>query len=96
MIKEGDKIFVEKVAAEGKLVLNGQQVREKTQVHHNDRLLFGTTQMFVVCIPKERDGSKQKYEEITFDAFQMEIAQASGAVSQKSAEEKSPGMFDSS
>ena len=93
MCKEGDKIFLEKASGEAKVVLNGQPVLEKTQVHHNDRLMFGTTQMFVFCDPKERDGSKQKYEEVTFESFQQEVARGSGAISQKSSEEKDPGKY---
>ncbi len=40
--------------------------------------MFGTTQLFVLCNPKERDSSKQKWPEVTYETAQEEIARCSG------------------
>ena len=40
--------------------------------------MFGTTQYFVFCNPKERDASKTPFPEVTFEMAQEEIAKRSG------------------
>ena len=40
--------------------------------------MFGTTQMFVFIDPKEAENSKKKYETVTYEMFQEEIAANSG------------------
>ena len=42
------------------------------------RLLFGTTQLYMFCHPKERDSSHTQYHPYTFDMAQEEIAANSG------------------
>ena len=44
------------------------------------RLMFGTTQLYVFCNPKERDASKEKFEDPTYDLAQQEIAAHSGNI----------------
>ena len=40
--------------------------------------MFGTTQYFVFCNPKERDAAKTPFPEVTFEMAQEEIAKRSG------------------
>lgn len=54
------------------------------------RIVFGTTQYFVFCNPKERDASKTPYPEVTFEMAQQEIAKRSGF--DTSLENKSRGI----
>lgn len=55
------------------------------------RLIFGTTQYFVFVNPKERDASKEKFPEVTFEMAQEEVAKKSGF--DMSGENKSRGMY---
>ncbi|CAL1536203.1 unnamed protein product [Lymnaea stagnalis] len=75
---EGDKFTLEAGEPNVRLMHNGKAVVEKVELHHNDRILFGTTQYFVFVHPKERDASKKVYPEITFEMAQEEIAKNSG------------------
>ncbi|XP_013392684.1 kinesin-like protein KIF28P [Lingula anatina] len=75
---EGGKIFLEKMAANARLLMNGDPVNQKTEVKHNARLMFGTTQLYLFVNPKERDAAKTPYPEITFEMAQDEIAACSG------------------
>ncbi|KAL3836511.1 hypothetical protein ACJMK2_021937 [Sinanodonta woodiana] len=61
-----------------RIIRNGKPITAETPLHHNDRLIFGTTQYFVFVNPKERDGSKEKFPEVTFESAQEELAKKSG------------------
>ncbi|XP_059144638.1 kinesin-like protein KIF28P isoform X3 [Physella acuta] len=75
---EGDKFTLEPGEPNVRLMHNGKAVVDKVELHHNDRVLFGTTQYFVFVHPKERDASKKTYPEVTFEMAQSEIAKNSG------------------
>lgn len=75
---EGGKIYLEKTSANGRMLLNGEPITQRTQLQHNDRLMFGTTQLYVFCHPKERDSSKTKYPTISYESAQQEIAERAG------------------
>ncbi|KAI8767400.1 kinesin protein KIF28P [Biomphalaria glabrata] len=75
---EGDKFTLEPGEPNVRLMHNGKAVVDKVELHHNDRVLFGTTQYFVFVHPKERDASKKTYPEVTFEMAQEEIAKHSG------------------
>ncbi|PVD36027.1 hypothetical protein C0Q70_02997 [Pomacea canaliculata] len=76
--KEGSGFTLEPLEQNTRLTLNGKAVVAKTPLKHNDRIVFGTTQYFVFCNPKERDASKTPYPEVTFEMAQQEIAKRSG------------------
>ncbi|XP_076437363.1 kinesin-like protein KIF28 [Babylonia areolata] len=76
--EEGGKYSLEPLEKNMRLMLNGKAVVEKTAIKHNDRIVFGTTQYFVFCNPKERDASKTPFPEVTFELAQEEIAKRSG------------------
>ncbi|ELU02132.1 hypothetical protein CAPTEDRAFT_196619 [Capitella teleta] len=75
---EDDKYYVEKADSNARVTIDGEPVVQKTLLEHNDRVMFGTTQMFGLSIPKERDASKEKFPTLTFDMFQEEMAAKSG------------------
>lgn len=66
------------VADNARILLNGKQVTQTVDLHHNDRLLFGTTQYFVYVNPNERDRSGQSYPAVSFEMAQEEIGKQSG------------------
>ncbi|XP_064648285.1 kinesin-like protein KIF28P isoform X2 [Lineus longissimus] len=63
------------------LMINGQAVKGETLLHHNDRVLFGSSQFYIFHHPKELAKlakKKGKIEAMTFEDAQQEIAQNSG------------------
>ncbi|XP_052091437.1 kinesin-like protein KIF28 [Mytilus californianus] len=72
------KFSIEPMEANVRLLVNGKAIGTKTQLSHNDRIIFGTTKYFVYVNPKERDSSKEQHKEITFEMAQEEIAKKSG------------------
>jgi hypothetical protein len=58
--------------------LNGDPVTHKVNLSHNDRLLFGTTQLFVFIHPDQQLKSKMTYADVTFELAQEEIATKAG------------------
>ncbi|KAK2143188.1 hypothetical protein LSH36_870g00010 [Paralvinella palmiformis] len=78
IMQENGKYFVEKLTDRAKILVNGEPVTEKTELGHNDRLMFGTTQLYVFCNPKQRDSSKEKFPDVTFESAQEEITSHSG------------------
>jgi hypothetical protein len=78
LTNESGVLSVEPASPTAKVTHNGVAIMEKTQLKHNDRLVFGTSQMYVVVNPKERDSSKKTYIEITYEMASEEIASNSG------------------
>jgi len=73
---EGDGYYIWTTA---RTLVNGDPVSaEKLQLHHNDRLMFGTTQLYVFVNPKERDAAGKAYPTATYEMAQEEIAAKSG------------------
>ncbi|XP_033759938.1 kinesin-like protein KIF28P isoform X2 [Pecten maximus] len=75
-----------------KILVNGQRIIKDTQLHHNDRLLFGANNMYVFHHPQDEAKSMKegkKTETPTFDSAQEEIAQKAGLMNTegKSAED---------
>lgn len=75
---DGGKFTIEPCEVTNRLLQNGKAVVAKQPLNHNDRLIFGTTKYFVFVNPKERDASKQKFPEVTFEMAQEEVAKKSG------------------
>nr|XP_022323498.1 kinesin-like protein KIF28P isoform X1 [Crassostrea virginica] len=75
---DGGKFTIEACDVTNRLLQNGKAVVSKQPLKHNDRLIFGTTQYFVFVNPKERDASKEKFPEVTFEMAQEEVAKKSG------------------
>ncbi|XP_064643927.1 kinesin-like protein KIF28 isoform X2 [Lineus longissimus] len=78
LVNEKGVLFVEPSSSSAKVTHNGVPITEKTTLKHNDRLVFGTSQMYVIINPKERDSSKKTYPDITYEMASEEIAANSG------------------
>ena len=61
-----------------KLLKNGVQVTSSVELNHLDRLLFGTSQYFLISIPSKAKPDDPYY---TFEMMQDEIGKASGLIS---------------
>ncbi|GAB1603468.1 hypothetical protein Ahia01_000628100 [Argonauta hians] len=66
---------------DARLLINGVQVSNKKVLHHNDRIVFGTTQYYVMTNPSDK--RKKNSRTITFDMAQKEITVNSGIDSSK-------------
>ncbi|EDO42435.1 predicted protein, partial [Nematostella vectensis] len=64
-----------------KLMVNGKPITMETELHHNDRVMFGSSNLFVVHHPVELGKACKSgvtLQKITYDMAQEEIAQNSG------------------
>merc|ERR1712226_793895 len=64
-----------------KVVLNGNAITSKKELHHNDRLLFGSSNLFVFHHPQDyakQQKSKKVVDTPNFESAQEEIAKNSG------------------
>ncbi|XP_070565342.1 kinesin-like protein KIF28P isoform X2 [Ptychodera flava] len=64
-----------------KILINGKEVTEEVELHHNDRVMLGSNHLFVFHHPqdlaKNIKAGKQE-EKVTYDQAQAEIAENSG------------------
>lgn len=75
MYKDG--VFTLETFPNARTLRNGKAVTTDSKVlKHHDRLLFGTTQFYVFCNPK--DTKDCKVQDPTFEMAQAEIAEKSG------------------
>lgn len=75
-----DEITVQS-CGNSKVLVNGEPVTENTILHHNDRLMFGSSHLYVFHHPKEVDEAKKsgtELEDVNYEMAQEEIAQNSG------------------
>lgn len=66
---------------DAKLMVNGKPAQDETEIHHNDRLMFGSSSLYVLHHPTEFEKKKKNgvhLEEITYDLALEEIAANSG------------------
>ncbi|XP_078377646.1 kinesin-like protein KIF28 [Oculina patagonica] len=66
---------------DAKLMVNGKPTHDEIELHHNDRVMFGSASLFVLHHPVEYENKKNegvKLEEVTYDLAQEEIAASSG------------------
>ena len=74
---EKDGVFTLETFPNARTLRNGKSVTAETKIlKHFDRLLFGTTQFYVFCNPKEAEKSTAAPPD--FESAQAEIAQKSG------------------
>ncbi|KAF8782896.1 Kinesin-like protein KIF28P like protein [Argiope bruennichi] len=76
-VQEADQIIIEKGCPEARILLNGEPVTSQSVLKHNDRIMFGTTQLYVYQDP-ENFVRGRKYPEITYEMAQEEIAAKAG------------------
>lgn len=70
--KVNGKFTIEKASPESKILVNGQVTNEAEELESYDRIMFGTTQLFVFANPSD------KKIDVTFEMAQQEIARNSG------------------
>ncbi|KAH3701132.1 hypothetical protein DPMN_076116 [Dreissena polymorpha] len=76
-IMHKDGVFTLETFPNARTLRNGKPVTAETKVlKNNDRLLFGTSQFYVFCNPK--DTTPSKVTDPTFEMAQAEIAEKSG------------------
>ncbi|CAL4119353.1 unnamed protein product, partial [Meganyctiphanes norvegica] len=77
VLKTG-KVNLKPYNTDCRILVNGSAIQGETTLCHNDRLVFGSTQIWVFQNPKEKEASKTVFPEITFDYAQEEIASKNG------------------
>ena len=66
---------------ECRILVNGAAINGETDLDHNDRIVFGSTHIWVFQNPKEKGIAKKQYPPITFEYAQEEIAAKGNLVS---------------
>merc|ERR1719481_2087167 len=78
MDKKKHHVWIKPGERDCRVLVNGDTISEEVEIHHNDRLVFGSTQVWVFQNPKEHGIDKKKYPPITFEYSQEEIAAKAG------------------
>jgi len=77
--KDADGTFhIEPASAAAETKLNGQPLKEKKPLLHNDRVLFGSNNLFVFLNPVNTAMAEGSPEEVSWDFAQDELTRASG------------------
>ncbi|XP_076366810.1 kinesin-like protein KIF28 isoform X1 [Tachypleus tridentatus] len=71
-------ISIERCNSDSRILLNGDLVTSEVVLSHCDRIMFGTTQLYVYNNPEEAKKSKETYPEVTYEMAQEEIVNKSG------------------
>ena len=71
-----------------RILVNGDAITGETELKHNDRLVFGSTQLWVFQNPKEKGIDSKKYPPITYEYAQEEIAAKAGIKVDTAGEQK--------
>ncbi|XP_067143109.1 kinesin-like protein KIF28 [Centruroides vittatus] len=71
-------VTMEKCNSDARILLNGEPVSARVLLSHNDRVMFGTTQLYVFKNPQQMREQKQTYPEITYEMAREEIAAKAG------------------
>uniref|UniRef100_A0A914W862 Kinesin-like protein 6 n=1 Tax=Plectus sambesii TaxID=2011161 RepID=A0A914W862_9BILA len=72
-------VTLEKATEQARVLVNGKPITGQMQLRHNDRILFGTSQLYVYANPLEqKKNPTAKYPTVTYEMAQGEIAEASG------------------
>lgn len=77
---EDSKKITIKTIGEAKVLVNGEPVDddEEEELHHLDRIMFGTSHLYVFHHPGEMQSSSLKQADITYEMAQEEIAKNAG------------------
>lgn len=87
---EDSKKITVKPIGDARVLVNGEAVDdgEEEELHHLDRVMFGTSHLYVFHHPAEADSSSLKQEDITYEMAQEEIAKNAGLDVDDQAESK--------
>ncbi|KAH6931565.1 hypothetical protein HPB50_025262 [Hyalomma asiaticum] len=73
------EVTLDKGCPEAKVLVNGSPVTSPVTLRHNDRIVFGQTQLFLFVNPRQHDRHDlSKYPEVTYEMAQEEIALRAG------------------
>ncbi|XP_077485277.1 kinesin-like protein KIF28 [Amblyomma americanum] len=73
------EVTIQKGCPEAKILVNGSPVTSPVTLKHNDRIVFGQTQLFLFVNPRQHDRHDlSKYPEVTYEMAQEEIALRAG------------------
>ncbi|CAN7981237.1 unnamed protein product, partial [Ixodes pacificus] len=80
ILKRNDtEVTLDRASTEARILVNGDPVTSSVTLHHNDRIVFGQTQLYVFVNPRQADRhDTTKYPEITYESAQEEIASKAG------------------
>ena len=67
-------IKIRPTTKECRILVNGAAISGETDLDHNDRIVFGSTHIWVFQNPTEKGINKKQYPPITFEYAQEEIA----------------------
>ncbi|XP_076324558.1 kinesin-like protein KIF28 isoform X2 [Tachypleus tridentatus] len=71
-------VCMEQCANDCRILLNGDPVTSKVVLTHCDRIMFGTTQLYVYNNPEQAMNTEKQYPEVTYEMAQEEIANKAG------------------
>lgn len=72
------KVKIRPCEKDCRILVNGTAITGETDLDHNDRLVFGSTHIWVFQNPKEKGIEKKVYPAITYEYAQEEIAAKAG------------------
>ncbi|CAN8014787.1 unnamed protein product, partial [Ixodes persulcatus] len=80
ILKRNDtEVSLDRASTEARILVNGDPVTSSVTLHHNDRIVFGQTQLYVFVNPRQADRHDMtKYPEVTYESAQEEIASKAG------------------
>ena len=73
-----DKAFITPVEKDCRILVNGGPITAETPLEHNDRIVVGSTHIWIFQNPLEKGIDKKQYPPITYDYAQEEIAAKAG------------------
>ena len=76
--KKTHQVWIRQGERDCRILVNGDAITGEVELQHNDRLVFGSTQLWVFQNPKEKGIDKKKYPPITYEYAQEEIAAKAG------------------
>ena len=77
--QKSGKVSLKPFKKEGcRVLVNGSQINGTTDLDHNDRLVFGSTQLWVFQNPRDPEFQKKSRLVVTYEYAQEELAAKSG------------------
>nr|XP_040578221.1 kinesin-like protein KIF28P isoform X1 [Lepeophtheirus salmonis]XP_040578231.1 kinesin-like protein KIF28P isoform X1 [Lepeophtheirus salmonis]XP_040578235.1 kinesin-like protein KIF28P isoform X1 [Lepeophtheirus salmonis] len=73
-----NKVSIKPFEKDCRILVNGTSITGDTDLEHNDRLVFGSTHIWVYQNPQESGIESKKYPPITYEFAQEEIASKAG------------------
>merc|ERR1711935_147501 len=73
-----DKVVIKPVEKDCRILVNGSAISGETKLDHNDRIVVGSTHIWIFQNPLEKGIEKKHYPPITYEYAQEEIAAKAG------------------